>query len=82
MAILRKSLEENRPNMVEGMRTKVLTTNLYTYRYASDDDLEKYVAFCESPLGQWWDGVRYNAIKVASVTTAQKALQAYREGQR
>jgi len=71
LAEAKKYAASMRPAMVEGVTNKVLIGNLHTYRYASEEDLEKYVPFYESPLGHWWSDLRHNLL----LTAAQKTTQ-------
>jgi hypothetical protein len=49
---LKESIEEKNPEIAESVRQQVLLTLLYSYREVSDADLQRYIAFGQSPSGK------------------------------
>lgn len=50
-------IREARKNFAEPLRNQLLLRNLYTYRKASQSDLESYAYFLESPGAKYFNGL-------------------------
>ncbi|MEO5694722.1 MAG: hypothetical protein ABIQ72_16440 [Usitatibacter sp.] len=73
---IRNRLEPQREQMVETFNKRAIQSFAYVYRDVSDDDMEKYVVFSESPAGR-----RYHAASVRAMDNvlARAGIQMGRE---
>ena len=62
---IRDKLEADRPKMVEAMHKHAIDVFAFTYQALSDEELERYVAFAESPVGR-----RYHEATIKAVDRA------------
>jgi len=73
---------EARKNYAEPLRNEILLRSLYTYRNASQSDLESYATFLESPAAKYFNGLvaksMREAIQAANADFANR-LQAIAE---
>ncbi len=57
---------------------QVLRWNLYAFKWLSDSDLERYVAFAESTSAQWWVVSSARAYRVTLTGAGEELFQALR----
>ncbi len=86
-----RSLPNPTPEQLQGFRTQiqpviqasVFQTFLFNYRYASDEELNQYVAFLESDSGRWFNKIlnvsTTRALEKVSSIVSQKILVLERE---
>ncbi|MCP5161274.1 MAG: DUF2059 domain-containing protein [Hahellaceae bacterium] len=68
---IRESIESNR-FMLRGMiEQQVFNSYIYTYRNLSDNELEAYLAFSQSPSGAKYAQVMHEALKQALIAPAE-----------
>jgi hypothetical protein len=58
-------IQEARKNFAGPLRNQILLRNLYTYRNASQSDLESYAYFLESPAAKYFNGLVARAMREA-----------------
>jgi hypothetical protein len=54
--------DEVDPYVDEMLRFRTMTALLYTYKDLRDDELGRYAAFLESPVGRWFTRVSRDAL--------------------
>jgi hypothetical protein len=58
-------IREARKNYAEPLRNEILLRNLYTYRDASQAELESYAQFLDSPAAKYFNGLVAKALREA-----------------
>src|SRR5262249_35835812 len=56
------ALGEVDPRVDEALRFRIMTALVYTYKDLREDELGRYAAFLESPVGRWFTRVSRDAL--------------------
>ncbi|MEX2209080.1 MAG: hypothetical protein WEF50_22915 [Myxococcota bacterium] len=75
---LRVQYAAEEPGLYPVAADQVLRWNLYAFAWLSDSDLERYVAFAESPSAQWWVVSSARAYRVTLTGAGEELFQALR----
>jgi hypothetical protein len=75
---LRARYAAEEPGLYPVAADQVLRWNLYAFAWLSDEDLERYAAFAESPAAQWWVVSCARAYRVALSGAGEDLFQALR----
>jgi hypothetical protein len=68
-----------RREMYEVMSEAILVRLMYAYRDVSTPELEAYLGFFDSDLGQWYADVLYDAMSAALIAFGERARSRFNE---
>jgi hypothetical protein len=75
---LRERAAREEPQLYPLAADEMLRWNLFALQSLSDDELARYVAFSESPAGQWWVVSSARALRLAANGAGEELFQALR----
>ena len=75
---LRERAAREEPQLYPLAADELLRWNLFALQSLSDDELAHYVAFAESPAGQWWVVSSARALRLAANGAGEELFQALR----
>ena len=75
---LRVQYAREEPALYPVAAEQVLRWNLYAFKWLSDSDLARYVAFAESPSAQWWVVTSARAYRVTLAGAGEELFQGLR----
>jgi hypothetical protein len=78
---LRAVLEASRPKLVAMIETQAIGSSAVTYATLSDEDIEQYIAFAESPVGRRYHAATSIALDKAMTESAVEAGRLLASGQ-